>query len=400
MPDNELLLRYDDPIPLGNDAWKDEWPRAIWPGEVPGQVPLAFRIQSDVRFTNDESAATNFTYRFPNEVYLLAGSTLGDGIAAFLETEWSREGGLEVLQAKMAFQDPIPGLPERLLNVWVGMQNPYLFTFADRQIDRAARQKFRWQTFRPSEVRFTNPTTDDELASVNDFRLGLTEPSIELNGLVTGRLYYGIGLAQGAGSGTTDNNNRKDVYYKLRYKFGGLDLRGEYGRTGRPVTGTGGQLLDRSVTVEHFGYFGSEPSADDTEDRHRSFGFNVRTLYGPWDVGVGFVRSRYDSPWPNQVQGGFSTSSVFGKAEYLVFPWLIGSLKLDLFQADIPSEALALGYTQGRVDQMRLLPGVIALLRQNIRGVIEVDWFARDEALNAQALRRPVSVWLRLDVAF
>lgn len=400
MPATDLLVRHDGPVPLGNDAWKDQWPRAIWPGELPGQPPFALRIQSDLQATNDESSASEVSYRFPNEIYLLAGTTLGEGIATFLETEWSREEGLEVVQAKMAFQDPLPMLPDRLLNVWVGMQNPYLFTFADRQIDRASRQGFRWQSFRPADAQFLNPTTADELGSSNEFHLGLTEPSIELNGLLTGRLYWGAGVGQGAGEATADNNGYKDVYYKLRYKFGGLDLQGAYGPSGHPVPGAGGQLLDRSLTVEHFGYFGGEPAPDGSTSRHRSFGVNARALYGPWDVGVGFVRATHENAWSGQAPGDLVTASIFGKAEYLVFPWLMGSAKFERFQADIPDEARALGYTDGEVDEVRVMPGFVALLRQNIRGVLEVDWSVRDAARRAQGLRRPVSLWLRLDIAF
>ncbi len=400
MPANDLLIRHDDPIPLGNDAWKDLWPRAIWPGELPGQFPLALRIQNDLRATRDETATSNVSYRFPNEVYLLAGTTLGENISVFVETEWSREGGVEVVQAKFEFQDLIPGLPKRLLNLWVGMQNPYLFTFADRQIDRAARQRFQWQDFRPSNLTLVNPLTGAQLTSTNDFRLRLTEPSVEVNGLVTGRLYYGVGIAQGAGDATSDNNNRKDIYYKVRYKFGGLDLAGKYGPGQGPVTGAGGQLLDRSVTIEHFGYFGAEPAENGVDDTHRSFGINARALYGSWDVGIGFVRSEFNGTWPGLVAADLVTSSVFAKVEYLGFPWLIGSLKLESFQAEIPDEAQALGFTQGGMDQVRVLPGLIALLRQNVRAVIEGELFARNSTTDGLLQRRPHNLWLRLDVAF
>jgi len=387
MPDNNLLLRRDEPVPLGNEAWKDEWPRAIWPGEIPGQIPLALRVVLDANWTEATDAPT-FTYRFPNEIYLLAGTTLGSTISTFLETEWSREEGLEVLQAKLLFQDLIPVLPDRTMNLWVGLQNPYLFTFADRQIDRAARLKFLWQEFSPMDLTVSDPSGGDDIVSANEFALGMTQPSIELNGLAAGRLYYALGVGQGAGGLTVDNNNRKDLYYKIRYKLGGLDLGGSYGPGGGPVTGSGGQLLDRSLTIEHFGYFGAEPTADGGSDTHRSFGINARALYGRWDVGMGLVRSEYEAPWGVQLDEGLSVTSVFGKVEWLGFPWLLGSFKLDSFRA-VSDSAVS-------EEAIRLIPGVTVLIRQNVRGVIEAALFAKHEGTGVDSN----SLWLRIDFSF
>jgi hypothetical protein len=175
-PENDALLRRDNPVPLGVDEWEDLWPRAIWPGELSSIVPIALRVQNDVQVIRDGDGAYSWSYRFPHEVYLLAGTTLGESIGAFLETEWSREGGIEVLQAKATFQDLLPWLPERSMNLWVGMQNSYLFTFADRQIDRIGRQNFLWQTHRISDLTLRNPQTSDTLVSTNEFQLRQTQP--------------------------------------------------------------------------------------------------------------------------------------------------------------------------------------------------------------------------------
>ncbi len=399
MPESQLLIRRDDPLPLGDDAWKDEWPRSIWPGEVPGQVPLALRIQTDARLTRDEEARNDLTFRFPNEIYLLAGAPLGSLISAFLETEWSRERGIEVVQAKLGFNDLFPGLPAGAMNLWVGQQNPYLFTFVDRQIDRSARQKFMWQEFSPSDITLSSPS-GDEVRSDNTFALGGTYPAIEVNGTPGGRFYYGVGISQGAGQLTTDNNGRTDLYYKVRYKFGGLDLRGAYDPGGAPVTGTGGQLLDRSLTLEHFGYFGAEPVADGKDDEHRSFGVNARALIGRADAGAGYTWSRYDSPWASLAFGRLDVRSVFGKFEYLVYPWLIGSLKVESFRTEFPDGLPALDLAAASGDQDRILPGAVFLIRQNVRGVVEAELYTKHSQADAADVRYPSSVWLRLDVAF
>jgi len=399
-PENDELLRRDRPVPLGAEPWKDLWPRSIWPGELPGSIPLALRIVNDLQVTNDPDSEAPWNFGFPDEIYILAGATLGETIGAFMSTEWSREEGLEAVQAKVQFQDPIAALPDRALNLWIGLQNLYLFTLADRQIDRATRVNYRWQTFRPSDIDLENPDTGETLASENGFRLRDTQPAIELNGIGGGRFYYGVGVSQGAGSLTEDNNGRKDLFYKVRYKLGGLRLDGTYSDGEGPVLGGRGQLMDRSVIFEHFGYFGEEPVAGDTGDSHRSFGVDARLLYGPLDLAVGYVWGRNRNPWGDLAEGELPHRSFFGRAEYLFYPWLIGSLKFDLFKADVPAPVRDAGFTLGAFDQTRILPGAIILIRHNVRTVLEAELFTKHAANDGRGRKRPHTLWVRLDVAF
>ncbi|MFQ5680100.1 MAG: hypothetical protein ACE5HP_11660 [Gemmatimonadota bacterium] len=399
-PENDKLLRRVEPVPLGADPWRELWPRSIWPGELPGHIPLAIRVQNDFQFTRDRREEASSSFRFPEEIYVLAGANLGGNISTFLSTEWNRDEGLQVVQAKVEFQDPVPALPRRLLNLWIGFQNLYLFTFADRQIDRAGRQNFVWQTYRPTELELLDPETGDSLRSTNDFRLRRTQPAVELNGLITPRLYYSFGVSQGSGNRTTDNNDHKDLYYKARYKLGGLRLDGRYDAGGTPVLGGRGQLLDRTLILEHFGYIGAQPVAGERRDTHRSFGFSARGLYGPLDLGVGYVWGRNENPWGDRIDGELPFSSLFAKAEYLVFPWLITSLKMEGFDLDVPPTVRESGLTRGDLDQTRILPGVIILARQNVRAVVEAELFAEHAATAARGQRRPHALWLRLDVAF
>ncbi len=400
MPESQLLIREDDPVRLGDEAWKDEWPRAIWPGDVPGQVPLAIRIQTDFAATRDESVPYDWTLRAPHEVYLLAGANLGGSIGIFLESAWSQERGLGVAQAKFGFIDAVPGLPAQAVNFWIGRLNPFLFTFADRQIDRAARQSFRWQFFRISDLRFSNPQSGEDLVSRNAFRLGWTQPGLELNGILARRFTYGLGVSQGTGAQTVDDNAEKDLYYTVRYKIGGLDLTGNYDPGGAPVVGTGGQLLDRSLILEHFGYSGSSPVVGGVEDRHQSFGLAVRALYGPLDAGVGFVHTHHARPWGIESPETMDRRSWFGKLEYLAYPWAMASFKFERFSAPISDGLAQRGFTRGSFEQNRVMPGIVLLLRQNVRGVIEGELFTRDTESAELGRQRPHALWARIDIAF
>lgn len=399
-PETGLLRRRDDPVSLGAPEWDEAWPRAIRSSDLPGIVPLALRVVSDVQVTRDEREPYDATYRFPHELQLLAGAPLGDDVSVFLEAAWSPAEGFEVTQAKAGLQDPVPGLPDRALDVWVGLQHAYLLTFADHHIDRAARQSFAWQAFRPSEVGLALPGGGPPLRTDNDLDLGRSQPAVEVSGLIGGRLYYGAGLAQGLGDGATDRNGRKDLYYKLRYKIGGVDLAGGYEPGGEPTFPMPGQLFDRTLILEHFGYFGSESTAASPQGDHRAFGLAARTLHGPLDLGVGWVFRAFDRPWSDLGTGRLEANSLFGKAEYLFLPWVIGSMKAEWF--DVAEAALPPGVSGAPPpsEATRLMPGVVLLLRQNVRLVLEGELFLDLPATDRAGLPLPHNLWTRLDVAF
>ena len=398
-PENDALLRKEEPVPLGAEPWKELWPRAIWPGELPGIPPLSLRVVADVQVTEDESVDYTWTYLFPNEVYLLSGGTLGENIGFFVEAEWTQDEGLEVIQAKIPFQDPLPFLPDRSLNIWVGKQTFYLFTLGQRQIDRAARQRLLWSEFAVSDVLLLNPATGDSLRSLNDLELRFSQAGIEFNGILSRRAYYAVGLTQGT-TDFTDNNNRKDFYYKVRYKVGGLALDGTYDPGGTPVLGTGGQLFDRAFIIEQFGYFGTFPVANGIQDQHHTLGLAGRWLYGPLDLGAGYAWGKNENPWGLSPQQEATHWSAFVKAEYFAFPWLLGSLKFEVLETSVAQEVREAGFTGGSRDLTRVLPGVVALIRQNIRGVIEAEIYTHHSPSIESGMENPNNLWLRLDVAF
>jgi hypothetical protein len=398
MPESELLIRYDEPVSLGAEPWKDLWPRAIWPGDLPGQFPFSLRIQSDLFVTRDPGKAAGLNYHFPHEVYLLAGTPLGDNVGAFFEAEWAPGREIEIIQAKVAFQDPIPGLGEGRANLWLGLLNPHFLTFTDRQTDRAARQKFSWQEFSLADLEFPGP--GGELRSANDFVLGTGIPAVEVNGRLGGRFRYGVGVAQGVSAPSDDANGSKDWYYHAAYKLGGLDFEGQYAEGGGPQPGTGGQLLDHSVTFEHFAYFGREDREGAPAGAHRALGAAIRVLRGPLDAGVGWVDRRFEDPFGLDSDQEVKGRSLFAKVEYLAFPWLILSAKGDRFDIEIPRSAVPATYEVPRADATRFMPGIVALVRQNIRAIVEGEIYLDSEVAESNGLRRPHTLWLRFDLAF
>jgi hypothetical protein len=48
MPGETEEMIKDKPVSLGAPAWKRLWPKAIWPSDIPGSIPLAARVNLPV----------------------------------------------------------------------------------------------------------------------------------------------------------------------------------------------------------------------------------------------------------------------------------------------------------------------------------------------------------------
>ena len=215
-PDEGRRLR-EDAVPLGADPWKDLWPQAVWPGEIPGGLPLSLYIANDTRVARGDDGQVVADLFFPTVVVLHAGASLGEGIGAFFAAGWIPGAGMQVFEAKAGLLDPIPGLPPRVLNLWLGSQRPHLLTFGDFSLDRGLRQPFLWQRLRLSEWSVEDAAGQRAQVAESSFNLSGSRPSIEINGLGAGRFYYAVGLAQPVSPGDAEFGRGADLYLKLRY---------------------------------------------------------------------------------------------------------------------------------------------------------------------------------------
>jgi hypothetical protein len=396
-PDEADELRQDDPVPLGAEPWKELWPGAIWPGEVPGSLPLSVHLANDLNVARRGDGRLGATYLFPAMVNLQAATALGASVAVFAEVAYRHGVGVQVGEAKVLIQDPLPWLPPRALNVWIGAQRPNLFTLGALTLDRSARLPFLWQWFRMADWELAQPTGGEPLVSDNTLRPAAVRPSIEWNGLAAGRFYYAAGAAQSGGAPGAPDGGVRDVYVKLRQKVGGMGLDGRVRRGAEPGA-WGGQLLGRGLTLEQFAYFGEFTLPDGTADAHRSLGVAGRAVLDRADAGLGYVRGRNAAPWGGSGPAARHTST-FVRGEFLVYPWAIASVKAETLEYRAsPAGGTAVRYAPLR--RHRLLPGAVFLLRHNVRVIAEGEIFLRDEPGSGPGGRSPHALWLRLDVAY
>lgn len=397
-PENDQLLRHEEPVPMGSEAWEEEWPRSIWPGELPAVPPLSLRLINDLQWTADESEPFDWTYRFPAEVHLPAGGSLGELVGFFAELDWTPDDEFGVARAKIQLRDPLPFLPKGALHLRIGKQNLVLLSFADAHIDRAAREPLLWQGFAPEDVGEVAPEMRTAPSVADGFALGAPQPALELDGIVGRRLLWGVGVAQGTTDLATDDNDAKDIYYKIRYKLGGLALDGTYDEGADAVFGAGGQLFDRGVVLEHFGYRGTR--FDSPESDHRAFGAAVEWLAGRLDLGAGAVWAEHDNPFRHPRPRAASWWSAFARVEWFAYPWLMASLKAETLRPSLDDDPELPGSTVTPADRSRVLPGVVALIRHNVRLALEAEVWAEHDPTDAAGRSPPHNLWLRFDVAF
>jgi len=309
--DEEAYIK-EEAVSLGAAAYKRVWPEAVWPGAIPGSVPLSIRAQSIFEYRPDAGSSTDFI--FPSELQLLFGGTLGEDISFYGDIGLFENGEGEVdvgrlfVQFDSLFEEK---LGRQSLNLKIGRIEPAAVPFSSHR--RIGLSNYGINGFSLTRANFgllgvsgvvddhddgeeahakiSNPFTESDLNDDHDnpyaarqgyvsslssssqfgggghhgsgLALGRSQSGIELNGILVDRFFYGVGLVNGNGSDSSnvgfDNNSEKDFYFRGSYKFGGMALTGA--PSDEELSDGSGNWRDDSVRVGGFAYFGD---ADDT----------------------------------------------------------------------------------------------------------------------------------------
>ena len=368
------------PVSLGADAYKKMWPRAIYPSDLPGQVPLALNVKMASVYASsvDDTGHTivHNDFQFPQEANLFAGGTLGEHMSFLGEVTWSENpdgsSGTELERVHLQAGSFLG--PEHLFNIKIGKFAPDL---AD------GFQEMWLSTNNGIDTLFTfNPIGLKGGTGLADGGGGISLPAnvkgIELYGVGAHRFFYTVGIANGLGpsaSGNVDGNASKDVYARVDYKFGGMGLDGD--TTG--VTLPPENWRERSLRVGLLGYHGNGggvdfPVTDDTGTQLniQDHTFDRVGLYASWyfdDLNVfGVVMSGRDhlntfaADGTLQDSGSFKYSTWFIQTDYVILPPLQASLRYE--NAAPPSAA--------EVSSIRALNASLSyFFYANVKGTLE-----------------------------
>lgn len=394
---DDMYVKEDKAV-LGQDAYKKVWPAAIWPSDIPGLPPVAFRIRDDWEFPVGKAGrqSSSNTFNFPSETDILAGGTLGDDFSFFLE--FAFEDGESSAMGWLQYQSLFG--PQNAFNLKAGDVGKHeLGLFTSRTENSLTVNDYLYSAWQM-------PYPDSAVTSfdnTNQFLIANAQPGIEMNG-VGSRWRYALGVVNGNDGSTHDNNSAKDVYLQTAWKFGGLGLDGSTGEktegAAPPVAGR-----DDSFIASLFAYDGAAlvtPTGGfDSTDRFWRLGAGGKWFYADFALGAGYVFGKDDDPYGTVSTSSVDSRSWFVESEYIVYPWLIPSLRYETLALDLPNNVAGL---QSQQNQARFVASITALVRANIKVVLEGVMYVQNQVASKQTpslgTNNDNAVVLRLDFAF
>lgn len=336
-------------VPLGQEAYRDVFPDAVWPGTLPIAPPLAFGFNGAAVVHPSKSAGaaqpngTVFSLQdLAAEGHLWAGGMFSEHISYFGEVTVSG-GGAEIEHAELHFNDL--GLSPHRVNLYVGRGVPNLTSFGPHSSYIA---DSILPTFAVTSLFGGDP--EAAFSTLGQYNL------IELNGMANGRFIYSVGVNEGS---NIDTRNSGNVTGHVGFKLGGMRLDGEGQGQGNPQK----PWAETALTVDLFGYRSvshTQVAADPTmpfTDTIKVLGTHVRGTAGSFEINSGLFQE-----WHSQamVTGGAVTALAhYDELSYVVFPWLVPAVRLEYLSL-LPDGG-------SRINDLRVLVGGAALVRPNLK---------------------------------
>lgn len=423
--ETEDQVKQED-VRLGAPAYKRVWPKAVWPGAIPMNIPVAlstrFLVDNSSRVHVEEGGEehreiVHNDFLFPSEIALIAGGSAGDHIAYFGEISFEQgveHGGVEtdvsVGHMDLRFIQPFGNAG---FNAKIGSFQPEFvanFDHARRLTVANYASMFGVQVIHPGGGKAVGGEGHHGAAG------GVALPAIvrgfETFGILGSRFLWSLGGVNGLGPGedTFDANSGKDAYASLAYKWGGLALDGSNAET---YVGSSKNWREHSFRLGVFAYFGdgedifNEVMEGDVveaiveaEDFTR-FGIDFNwffkdvNIFGAYVKGeddlnvfdpLGFDEDDPGSPDPDE-SGTFDYDAWFVEVDAVLgYPWLHGALRY---------ETVSLPHVEDGEkveDYERVTASLTGLARANVKMFAEYSWDLNES--------RNYNLWLGAGLAF
>jgi hypothetical protein len=362
-PGSDTDMTKQETVALGQDAYRDVFPKAVWPGTLAASVPVALGFNGQAVIHPQKSAAAAQAdggtwvtlHDLVAEGHLWAGGSFGEHISYFGEVTFSTDGTIDLEHAELHFNDLFG--PHHLFNLYVGRGFPTLTSFGPHS-------SYVADTLLPGlGVTGLYGSTDGEsFGLTNEYNL------VEVNGMAGGRFIYSIGVNSGT---NFDVRNTENVYGHVGFKLGGMRLDGEGDTTGDASK----PWAETSLTVDAFGYrsashftatqAGATPAIDCTMtpqqcqfvDTTYVAGGGLRLSVGSFELDSGAYYEWHDHALPNG--GSVEALAHYDEFSYVIFPWLVPAFRVEWARLS-PSGS-------GNINDLKLIPGVVGLIRPNLK---------------------------------
>lgn len=386
--DDETFVK-EPPVLLGAKAQKEAFPGAVYPGEIPGSVPVAFRYSGNFNYNSKQPIEAGFLPRtdlfVPNTFTIIGAGSFGPTLSFWVDNDISAGGadaaaGLGDGYLKVNDLGHAIGLPKDTLNLRMGQFELDLPITQARTINLTP-----YDVYSQASIATVNGTACATAATTpcttnNPLQFGIPQRGIEIGGYPNdGNFIWSLAVVDGSNN-TAALRNYKDVYVRVSQRFN-LE-RDPASRNAVQAAGPTGPRDHTSIRFGAFYYYGRNalnmdgslfPGFGTVHEPFYRAGGDFRFKYRQFELyGVGMY-GHDQNLLPNAVTGGFGRTSPvtftggFAEAQYWIYPWAIALMRYDF--VDSPTD-----FSNGvsRYDtRNRFSPGFQFLVRANIKVAFE-----------------------------
>ena len=383
--DDETFVK-EPPVLLGAKSQKEAFPKAIYPGEIPGSVPVAFRYSGNFTYNSRQPVALGFLPRTdlfaPNTFTVIGAGSFGPTISFWVDNDISAggdNGSAGLGDGYLKFNDlgHYVRLPKDTLNVRMGQFELDLPFSQARGINLTP-----YDVYGQASIAGLPGTTN------NQFVFGIPQRGFEVGGYPNdGNFSWSVALVNGS-SNSAAMRNTKDVYVRVSQRFN-LE-RDANARKDVQAAGPTGPRDHTSLRVGTFYYHGQNelnldgllfPGLDILREPFYRVGGDLRFKYRNLELyGLGMY-GHDENSLPNAAGTGFQLSTPvnftggFAQAQYWIHPWVIALMRYDFVRSPmdvlngLPGSAPTIFPTNALRN--RFSPGVQLLVRANIKVAVE-----------------------------
>ena len=388
--DDESFVKQE-PVMLGSKAQKEAFPGAVYPGEIPGTLPIAFRYSGTFAANASQPNGVNQTSSYiprtdlfqPNTFTIISAGSFGSNLSFWIDDDISTggsgaDGGLGDGYLKYNDLGRFFHLPKDSLNVRFGQFELDLPFTQARSIYLSD-----YDVYDQVNVAGAAGTTN------NPFALGAPQRAIEFGGYPNdGNFMWSVAITNGNNDSPAVRNT-KDVYLRASYRFN-LERDAE-SRHAIQAAGPTGPHDHTSIRIGGFFYHGDNiqnigatpptyPGLGNFSEPFYRAGGDLRFRYHKLEIfGLGMVGHDNNHNVITDTETGAQTlvkapaityTGGFVAANYWFYPWLIGTMRYDFVNS--PTDFFN-GISKDRTRN-RFSPGFQILVRANIKIVGEYSY--------------------------
>jgi hypothetical protein len=371
---------------LGAPIDKTLFPKVIYPGEIPGSVPLGFRYEGYAQYNSKQPLALGFLPRVnlfaPDTFTALTAGSFGPNLSWWVDDDISvggqnAAGSLGFAYLKANDIGRYLHLPKDALNV----------QFGQFELDLPFSQAY---SINPTDYDiYDELPVAGRLGTTNDpFCLCAMQRGVQFGGYPNdGDFNWSVAITNGSNDGLPGSNG-KNVYVNVFNQFN-LE-RNPQVRKAVQASGPTGPHDHTSIRLGSFYDYGQ--NAMNTDPTLPGYLPGFPAIDEPYYKVGSYFRFKYQSKFELYALGMFSHdanlipaalpsgnallhgpsinySGGFAQAEYWVYPWLIPLMRFDLVNAPFDfANGLSTGFARDRFS-----PGVQVLVRANIKMNFEYE---------------------------